>query len=333
MNFRTALSIPAFPFKISHKDTLLSIGSCFAEHIGGRLTALKINHLLNPFGIVYNPISIAAQLEALLSAKIFSESDLFENQGLWHSFVHHGSFSGLNQIETLAKINLSLQQAQERLPSVTRLFLTFGTAHVFILKESDQIVANCHKMPGTIFQKRRLAVEEIKSAFLPVLQQLKSQNADLQIIFTVSPVRHIRDGLIENQRSKATLLLAIDAICQELDFAHYFPAYELILDDLRDYRFFAADMIHPSDVAIDYVWQQFRHAFFTEDTQDLIRQIEAILQAGKHRPFHSQSDQHQAFVEKQLGKIKQLKSAYPYLNFEKEQADFILNRKEENSEL
>lgn len=329
MNFRTELSIPPFPFKISHQDALLSIGSCFTEHIGGRLTALKFNHLLNPFGIVYNPISIAEQLEALFSKKTFSESDLFENQGLWHSFAHHGSFSGLNQMETLAKINSSLQQAQERFPSVNRLFLTFGTANVFILKESNQIVANCHKMPGTVFEKRRLTVEEIKSAFLPVLQKLKSQNADLQVFFTVSPVRHIRDGLVENQRSKATLLLAIDAICQELDFAHYFPAYEWIMDDLRDYRFFEPDMIHPNSVAIDYVWQQFSHAFFTENTQDLIRQIEAIVQASKHRPSHPQSDQHQVFVQKQLEKIKQLESAYPNLNFEKEQANFVINRKDE----
>lgn len=318
MTFRTELPLQKFLFKISHTDPLLSIGSCFTEHIGERLSTLKFKHLENPFGIVYNPISIAAQLEWLGSDKKFAASDLFENQGLWHSWAHHGRFSDLNKTEILTKINHALQEGQALLPSVTRLLVTFGTANVFILKESDKIVANCHKMPSQIFDKRRLSVKEITTALLSILQKLKLQQPDLQVILTVSPVRHIRDGLVENQRSKATLLLAIDQICQELDFAHYFPSYELILDDLRDYRFFNADMIHPNEVAIDYVWQRFGAAFFTEETQQLISQIEAIVQASKHRAFHTQSKQHQAFIQKQLGKIAQLEQQYHFLNFTKE---------------
>lgn len=319
MNFRTELPPLPFPLKINHHDSLLSIGSCFTEHIGERLSMLKFKHLQNPFGIVYNPISISAQLEDLWSKKQFTTSDLFDSQGLLHSWAHHGSFSDLDKNATLAKINLTLEQAQALLPSVTRLLVTFGTAHVFVLKESGKIVANCHKMPSQVFEKRRLSVAEIVASFILVLQKLKIQQPDLQVILTVSPVRHIRDGFIENQRSKATLLLAIDQICQELDFAHYFPAYELILDDLRDYRFFNADMIHPNEVAIEYVWQRFGAAFFDKNTQELMVQIEAIVQASQHRAFHSQSAQHQAFVQKQLEKIRVLEAAHSFLNFKAEE--------------
>lgn len=322
MNFRTELPPLSFPFKISHADALLSIGSCFTEHIGERLSTLKFKQLQNPFGIVYNPISIAEQLEWLLSDKKFAASDLFQHNELWHSWAHHGSFSSLNQMETLVKINESLQQAQATLPSVTRLLVTLGTANVFVLKESDKIVANCHKMPSQVFEKRRLSVEAIAANFIPILQKLKLQNPDLQVILTVSPVRHIRDGFVANQRSKATLLLAIAEICQELEFAHYFPAYELILDDLRDYRFFNADMIHPNEVAIDYVWQRFAEVFFDKNTQDLISQIEAIVQASQHRPFHAQSQQHQAFAQQQLAKIKRLEQQYDFLNFTTERLFF-----------
>ncbi|MFN7117103.1 MAG: GSCFA domain-containing protein [Saprospiraceae bacterium] len=322
MLFRTELPPLSFPFQLSHAEGLLSIGSCFTENIGTRLTDLKFRHLQNPFGIVYNPISIAGQLEMLLTNQQLTESDLFENQGLWHSWAHHGSFSGLHPAATLTKINTTLQEAQAFLPSVSRLLLTLGTAHVFAFKETGQIVANCHKMPGQVFAKRRLAVEEIVPAFQIVLQKMKAQKPDLQVIFTVSPVRHIRDGLVENQRSKATLLLAIDALCQQLDFVHYFPAYELIIDDLRDYRFFNADMIHPNELAIDYVWQYFSQAFFDKNTQQLLTQIEAILQASKHRAFHAQSAQHQAFIQQQLIKIERLEQQYPFLDFTSEKQLF-----------
>lgn len=322
MNFRTELQVQKFPFQINHQNALLSIGSCFTEHIGARLSALKFNHLQNPFGIVYNPISIAEQLEWLLSDNVYPESELFENQGLWHSWAHHGSFSGLNKNEVLTKINESLRQAQTHLPAVSRLLLTLGTASIFKLKENGRVVANCHKMPGQVFEKQRLTIDEIVARLLPVLQRIKIQNTDLQVVVTVSPVRHIRDGLIENQRSKATLLLAIDTLCEKLNFVHYFPAYELILDDLRDYRFFNADMIHPNETAIDYVWQRLGTAFFTTETQDLIRQVESILQASRHRPFNAQSAHHQIFMQIQLSKMEQLEAAYPFLNFLKEKQLF-----------
>lgn len=321
-SFRTELPALSAPFSISHADSLLSIGSCFTENIGKRLSSLKFSHYTHPFGIVYNPISMAMQLEILLSGKLFSESDLFENQGLWHSWLHHSSFSGLEQSTTLEKINHTLQQAQTVLPQVKRLLITFGTANIFVLKESGKSVANCHKVPATAFEKRRLSVSEIVNSFLPVLQQLKAQNADLQIVFTLSPVRHIRDGLIENQKSKATLLLAIDEICNRLGFAYYFPAYELLLDDLRDYRFYEADMIHPNTVAIDYVWQRFGDTFFTGTTKQLIGQIEALLKATQHRVFHLQSDLYQFFAQKQLKKIAQLEQEYPFLDFSEEKQCF-----------
>jgi len=321
--FRTELPPLQFPFQISHADALLSIGSCFTENIGKRLSTLKFNHLINPFGIVYNPVSMAEQLEWLLSKNEYSDSDLFENQGLWHSWLHHGSFSELDKFTAIKKMNQSLQQAKQQFTNISRLLITLGTANVFVYKKTEKIVANCHKMPGQVFEKRRLTVAEIVESLLPILQKINAQHPDLQIIFTVSPVRHIRDGLVENQKSKATLLLAIDQICQELQFAHYFPAYELILDDLRDYRFFESDMIHPNETAIEYVWERFREAFFSMETKQLITKIEGIVQASRHRAFHPQSEQYQAFAQKQLDKINQLEQVYTFLNFSDERQLFL----------
>lgn len=300
----------------------MSIGSCFTENIGTRIKQLKFNHLSNPFGIIYNPISLSNMLHYLLSDRTFSEADLFFHQEQWHSFAHHGRFSGLEKETTLNKMNQALAEARIHLSKVNRLLITLGTAKVFIFKETGEIVANCHKLPGQAFERQRLHIRDIAEAFEPILRDLKSRNPDLQVVFTVSPVRHIRDGLIENQRSKAALLIAIQHLCEDMDFVHYFPAYELVMDDLRDYRFYEADMIHPNQIAIDYIWQHFAEAFFDQGTKELNVKMEAILQAAQHRPFHAQSQQYQAFLHKQIEKIEILEKAYPYLNLAQEKMLF-----------
>lgn len=321
--FRTQLSSKPAKTQITHAQKLLLLGSCFTEHIGTQLQENKFDALTNPFGIVYNPLSMAQCLERVADGnQPFSEGDLFGNAGLWHSWAYHGRFSHPNKNRALEGINQAYHEAVEHLKKTDFLLLTFGTADVFELKETGQLVANNHKMPAAHFTARRLSVSEIVEKMRTVLQTIKATNEQLQVILTVSPVRHLRNGMVENQRSKATLILACEEICKQLDFAQYFPAYELLLDDLRDYRFYAADMLHPSEVAVEYVWQFFSDTFFAENTQRLNERIGKIRSAAQHRPFHPDTEQHRAFVRAQLEAIKQLKQEMPGLDFSGEEAVF-----------
>ncbi len=317
-SFRTTFPPFRSPISIGHTDQVLCIGSCFAEQMGGRLERLKFPTLVNPFGIVFNPVSIGRSLGRLMGGELFSEDGLVENQGLWHSWAHHGRFSQPDKAAALSNINDSLSTARVFLETTNRLVVTLGTAHVFTLKKTGEVVANCHKLPATDFERRRLSVAEVAAALLPVFEKMKAHLPSLEIIATVSPVRHLRDGLMENQRSKATLLLALDEIGQRLPYVHYFPAFEILLDDLRDYRFYAEDMAHPSPQATDYIWQYFEQAFFDEKTRALNGRIERVHSAMAHRPFHPQSDEHQVFIKKELAALRQLATAHPGLDFVRE---------------
>jgi len=322
MNFRTSLPPLEADFTITHQDALLSIGSCFTKHIGNRLIDLKFNNLLNPFGIIFNPISLSNALHYLLSDRTFTEDDLFYHHEQWRSFMHHSCFSGMDKIATLDHMNLSLHEARTHLKQVNRLLITLGTANVFIYKKTGEIVANHHKLPIQDFERRRLHIRDIAEAFEPLFRELKRQTPGLHIIMTVSPVRHIRDGLIENQRSKAALLIALEHLVRDLDYVHYFPSYEYMMDDLRDYRFYESDMIHPNEQAIAYIWERFSDAFFDAKTRELNQRIDDIIRASRHRPFHPRSQQHRAFLRQQLEKIAALERAYPDLNFRRERQAF-----------
>lgn len=316
--FRIQVRPPKFPFQVDHQSGILSLGSCFAQNIGKRLAVLKFSICQNPFGILYNPISILNGLKYLDNNYQFTETDLFQYNDLWHSFQHHSQFSGLDKNEVLEVIQAEMQHATQAFQKCNRLFLTFGSAYVYEHLGSQQIVANCHKVPAKQFQKRRLEVSAIVDAYTPFLKQWKAAKPDLEVTLTVSPIRHIKDGIIENQRSKATLLLAIDKLCEALDFVHYFPAYELLMDDLRDYRFYAEDMLHPSKIAVDYVWQVFESSFLSETTLALNKQLHKLQQGLNHRPFQAASEAHQRFLGKLLKQIQQLERQYPYLSFEQE---------------
>ena len=321
-NFRTVLPLAQASFDINYQSSILCIGSCFTKNIGDRLIDSKFPTLLNPFGILYNPISIKNSLAILLSQKEYETDDLFLHQDLWRSFDHHGLFAHPNKEQTLATINHQLKTARTFLAQTKRLILTLGTANVFIKKSTGRIVANCHKLPNIDFEKRRLSIAEITNELLPILQQLKTKNPALEIIFTVSPVRHIKDGLLENQRSKATLLLAIEHITKSLSYTHYFPAYELVLDDLRDYRFFGKDMVHPNEIAIDYIWNYFQQTYFSPATMTILKQVHKIVQASQHRPLHIETDAHQQFVKKQLEKIVAFTKQYPFIKLTTAQERF-----------
>ena len=320
--FRTELKPQKASFTIDYQCFTLGIGSCFIENIGAMLDARQLPFLQNPFGIVYNPLSIAHQLATIMALEdnaqlpFFTEKDLFKHNGLWGSLKHHGRFSGENSDLVLKNINNSLETARYFSKKTNRFLLTFGTSNVFIWKDTGEVVANCHKLPPQYFEQKRLTVEEIVTQFKPLFEKIFLQNPDCQIIITVSPIRHIRDGLVENNRSKAVLLLAADVLSQLFDHVHYFPAYEIVMDDLRDYRFYERDMIHPNDVAIEYIWQFFSETFFDKETKTVIQEVEKINAMLAHRPLHgADTEGYQKFREQLNLKILGLQKQYSFLKF------------------
>lgn len=322
-SFRTSITAQPAPFSIGHSDRLMLAGSCFTEHIGGRLRGNKFRVCTNPFGIVYNPASITRCLERLWAGDLpFVETEVFQHAGLWRSWEHHSDFAAATPENALERMNRAYATDSEWLRHTNRLLLTFGTADVFVLHETGQIVANNHKMPAAAFEKRRLSASEIAGDVAGVLEKIKSKNTDLQVVVTVSPVRHLREGAVANQRSKAVLLLACEELAARLPFVHYFPAYELLLDDLRDYRFYAKDMVHPAEVAVEYIWDHFSETYFTAETRRLNDRVEKVRQAMSHRPFHPDTPEHRAFKMAQAAVVGQLKKEYPGLDWAEDLAFF-----------
>lgn len=321
-DFRTILSPQKANISIGYHTPIICIGSCFTENIGQLLIENKFPTSLNPFGIIYNPVSIKQSLDRIISGAQYTAKDIFFHQDLWHSFDHHGVFSHPNQQASLELINNKLETVAKFLKKANRLILTLGTANVFVNKTTGKIVANCHKLPNTAFEKKRLSISEIVFSLQPTLEKLKTINPDCEVIFTVSPVRHLKDGIIENQRSKATLLLAIEEIMSQLDYVHYFPAYEIVLDDLRDYRFFERDMAHPNELAIQYIWDFFQQTYFSKETYSIFSKVKKMVQASKHRPFHKNTYTHQQFVKRQLENIATLEKQHPFLSLTNEREIF-----------
>ncbi len=321
-HFRTRLPTQVLPFSINHHDRILCLGSCFAQHIGRRLQASKFQLQLNPFGILYNPFSLHQGLQRLLDNQLFTANELFEYQGQWHSFAHHGAFSAASPEAALASINESFEKASTQLSKAKLLILSWGSARVFRHLASDSIVGNCHKLPGQDFRRESLDMVAIVEAWQDLLLRLQAHNPQLQVVVTVSPVRHLRDGLVDNQRSKSCLLLAAAQLEEQLDFVHYFPAYELLMDDLRDYRFYAEDMAHPSEQAVEYIWSYFKSAALAAESLALLPKIDQIRAAAQHRAFDVSSVQHQAFLRKQLEKIERLEREYDFLDFREERLFF-----------
>ncbi len=318
-SFRTILPpLPGLP-QIQADDHLLCLGSCFAQEIGNRIVDGRWSVRLNPFGTLYHPFPMAEGLLRLLEDRPFEAEDLFYYQEQWHSFAHHGQFSGSDQGETLTKINQTLTAGSAQLKKTNLLILTLGTANGFVHNDSSQVVANCHKLPGQDFTKKLFAPDTIYEKLAPVLNRMANQFPKLKILLTVSPVRHLRDGLMTNQRSKASLLLACAELEKNIASAHYFPAYELLMDDLRDYRFYKNDLMHPTEMAVDYIWEYFRENCFSEETRIYYEEIIAINKGLAHRPLRPDSAAHRQFVENLKVKMTELEKKYPHLDFGKDQ--------------
>lgn len=321
MDFRTKIEIPTPDFKISHKSHIVIFGSCFAENMGKLFVENKFNVNLNPFGILYNPLSISQALRLLIDQKVFTEKDIFEYKGLYQSFWHHGSFSDVDKDKCLQGINLSLMNGSNDIRKANVLFVTFGTAYVFRSLKENMVVGNCHKLPAAEFERFRLFVEDILAEWEGLVKDLRKINPSLRIVFTVSPIRHLKDGAHDNQLSKSTLLLAVDKICGMIEGLYYFPSYEIVLDELRDYRFYDEDMTHPNQIAIKYIWQRLSETYFDEEAPPIIKEWQKIYQALNHRPINNQSDNYKHFLRQTLLKLKAFNKKYPYICCEQEIVD------------
>lgn len=312
MKFRTEIEVKPFDQKIDHSHNIFSIGSCFAEEMASTLHEGNFNVESNPTGVLFNPASIHSALHHFAECKSITNSDLHHANDTWFSYDFHSQFNGCDSDDVQRNINRAIERGHKSLTAADWVVITFGTAWVYTLNESGAIVANCQKQPASNFTRRRLAIEEIVAMYEELMHGIL---ADKQVIFTVSPVRHLGDGADENFLSKSILKVAVAEIVERFDNAHYFPAYEILCDDLRDYRFYDTDLVHPSIEAVWYIREKFFDAVLSKQALALLPQIEKIEQACRHRAFNKDSSAYLDFCHKQLEKI----AALPQVNFESEQ--------------
>lgn len=317
MNFRTEISIKPSPLPITHQTPVVCVGSCFAERIGERLEKNKFPVLVNPLGVIFNPVCLFDVLRWAIEGKTLPEELYTEREGLWFHYLVHSKFWANTQTQLASQIQTQMQLASQKLAEAKFLFITLGTAWVYCLMPNATAVANCHKQPAHFFEKRLLKVEEIVASFQLFEASLKVINPAIQVVFTVSPVRHLKDTLELNAVGKAVLRLAAHELTQ--NSGAYFPAYELLLDDLRDYRFYASDLLHPSEAGEQYIWEKFSEMYFQTETTQLLKKIQKIQTSLAHRPLQA-GKAYQHFLQTLKKEIETLPA---HLNFEKEQAEIV----------
>ena len=318
MEFHLQFPIPPFRQKIAYPQQLLLIGSCFAENIGAELQRLKFSTCINPHGILYNPAAIATALKSYIADERMEERELFFAGDCWNSWQHHSRFSHTDKSLCLEAINSRIAEAHRALKNAEWLFITFGSAFSYMHAATKQRVGNCHKVPQKEFVKSLLSAAEITAMYNELTGQLKALNPALKIVFTVSPVRYIRDGVVENNLSKAVLLQSVHALVQQHEHIFYFPAYELVIDDLRDYRFYNADLVHPNSQAIAYVFEKLRECCFGEEAKQLAEKIRGLITAREHRPQQPGTAASQEFKAAALRRAEQLLQQFPFLDLSDE---------------
>ncbi|RYY66838.1 MAG: GSCFA domain-containing protein [Chitinophagaceae bacterium] len=328
MEFMLPVRIPDPGVRLAPGERILSIGSCFTEHIGSALQDLKFRVLQNPNGILFDPVSVCRSLTSYVDPQPYGPGDLFEREGVWHSWNHHSCFSGTDPETVLAGINAAQEEAGRFLREADWLIITLGSSFSYRLVHTESKptqplasgggVANCHRAPAAWFRKHLLGIDETVEALDNTLHRLFRFNPRLKFLFTVSPVRHIRDGVVENNRSKARLLEAVHHLVGKFDRLYYFPSYELVIDILRDYRFYAEDLVHPNYQATGFVLEQFLKTFTTEDTRQLLEEIRKLHGARRHKPSFPDTGAHRKFLETQLQKAKELQERHPELDFSEE---------------
>jgi hypothetical protein len=316
MKFRSEISIPEIKVKIGCEKPVVMLGSCFTENIGTYLVQHLFNVTVNPFGVIYNPFSIRNAIEALMYKDSYNIEDLDRHNELWFSFDHYTKFSDPDQQKALHKINNSFERAKTLIKASDRLILTFGTAYIYTLKSNGRIVNNCHKIPAREFDRRRLTIREITDAYAELINKILSRQPGMQILFTVSPVRHLKDGFTENQRSKATLLLSIDELVQAFPgTCDYFPSYEIMMDDLRDYRFYDNDLVHPNEQGMTYISELFREHCLDAPARAAISALDPLIRTLNHRPQHTTTEAFRKLRTATQYQIRKLKNEFPFLQW------------------
>ena len=315
MNFTTKIPISKSNSPIDYSSQIVALGSCFAENMGEKFDFYKFQNTTNPFGIIFNPVSIEKILERAIHLNYFTESDLFFHNELWHFYEVHSDLSQPNKETMLSNLNRLLTEMNSKLAAATHLFITYGTSWVYQLKASNAVVANCHKVAQDQFEKVIISGTEIENAIQNSIDLIQKLNPNCQVVFTVSPVRHIKDGFVENQRSKANLISAMHTSISQNPTSSYFPSYEIVMDELRDYRFYAQDLLHPNAVAIDYIWERFCESNITDAAQQVMQEVESIQKGMAHRPFHPDSISHSKFLQKLKEKSAQLEAQFPFMKF------------------
>ena len=316
MQFTTKIPIQKSSFPIDYDSKILLLGSCFAENMGEKFEYFKFQTIVNPFGIIFNPVSLEKLIRRSIEKRKFTENDIFFHNDLWHCFEVHSELSNSDKDAFLESLNDIIRSTNKQLNDSTHIIITLGTSWVYRNIESNEIVANCHKVPQKQFTKELLSIHQTEESLQSIISLIHSVNPNCNFIFTVSPVRHIKDGFTENTLSKAHLIAAIHkTIDHHPSPITYFPSYEIMMDELRDYRFYAEDMLHPNQTAIDYIWIQFFENYISESVFGLMNEICSIQKGLQHRPFNPNTENHQKFLNQLDLKIKAIKNQYPFIKF------------------
>ncbi|WP_100612120.1 GSCFA domain-containing protein [Confluentibacter lentus] len=315
MQLTTKVPIRKADIAINYASKIVLLGSCFADNMGEKFQYFKFQTTVNPFGIIFNPMSLANIIERSLKQHYYTEKDIFFHNELWHCFDVHSELSNPNKETFLNYLNELLDSTNKQLHDSTHIIITLGTSWVYRFVETEQIVANCHKVPQKQFTKELLSVDDITKSLETIVSLINTVNSKVSIIFTVSPVRHIKDGFIENTQSKAHLITAIHSNNQEPATSNYFPSYEIMMDELRDYRFYAEDMLHPNQTAINYIWEKFQQVWISEETIKTMDIVETIQKGLLHKPFNPNSEAHKVFIQKLEAYKLKVQKEHPHIVF------------------
>lgn len=316
MQLTTQIPIRKSDRPIDYDSKIVSLGSCFAENMADKFDYFKFQTTTNPFGIIFNPISIEKLLKRSIDRHFFTEKDIFFHNECWHCFDVHSDLSSANQTAFLSSLNNAVETLQTKIKEATHIIFTYGTSWIYKTNEENRIVANCHKVPQNQFSKELLTGEKIAESIQQTIFLIRKVNPSATIVFTISPVRHIKDGFVENQRSKSHLFAALHQVLDSNSTnTHYFPSYEIMMDELRDYRFYADDMLHPSSLAIDYIWERFSQSYISTDSISIMNTIDSIQKGLAHRAFKPDTEQHQKFLKQLQEKIKSVQNLHQHILF------------------
>ena len=315
MKLQTQLPLEIQSPLIDYSSKLVLLGSCFAENIAEKFSYYKFQNEVNPLGVLFHPIAILDLLTRAHENNPYSEKDIFFSNGCWQSFQSHSRLNSISQIEILDHLNKALKSTQDQLKNASHVILTFGTAWVYEHIQSKTIVANCHKQPQKEFEKSILSIDQLQDTFNSIISILKSFNPKVTVVFSISPVRHLKDGFVENNLSKAHLITALHSVINTTENTHYFPSYELLMDELRDYRFYKQDMVHPNQIAIDYVWEKFQPIWIDADVNPIMQEVNQLQKGFAHKPFNPLAEEHAIFLSSLAKKAKAMESRFPFMKF------------------